>query len=115
MYLSGALFLGVGTVVLSEQSTLRSHGPVEYSTVLTCQQALQNSPCVRTQWNVSYGGEVRISGSGGGDAASAVPVAVAVSLTACVCVCVRVFVCAGGVGGPGGAQAAQPTVRAAAL
>ena len=64
VYLSGALFLCVGVLILSEQSSLRSYGPVEYSTLPTCQQALQNSPCVRTQYNISYGGEVRLSGSG---------------------------------------------------
>ncbi len=54
----GAAFVCCGALILSAQSDLRSYGPVEYSDLEECRQALQNSPCVTTQFNVSYGGDV---------------------------------------------------------
>jgi hypothetical protein len=54
----GAAFVCCGALILSEQAGLRSYGPVEYSELAACRQALQNSPCVTTQFNVSYGGDV---------------------------------------------------------
>ena len=56
--LVGAAFLCTGVLILSAQSDLKSYGPIVYSEELKCRTALQASPCVTTQFNVSYGGDV---------------------------------------------------------
>ena len=56
--LVGAAFACCGVLILGAQADLRAYGPVEYSAVEACQTALQSSPCVAAQFNVSYGGDV---------------------------------------------------------
>jgi len=56
--LVGAAFLCTGVLILNAQSDLKSYGPIVYSEEPTCQTALQASPCVTEQFNVSYGGDV---------------------------------------------------------
>lgn len=55
--LTGAGLLAAGLAILAAQSGLKSHGPIVYSSIANCSDALRNSPC-SDQLDTSYGPNV---------------------------------------------------------